>query len=131
MTRTDSVDSMNVMSFDTVQVNDKPTTVFKLDFEGIGLSVVNKHLHELIYVSFRGLTISYTDYPQYYDASLDCKWIQVDNQLFGGLFPIVLYPTVVPKDGKELDSHPTLQLSVAILKDEGEWGHIIADNTSR
>ena len=34
-----------------------------------------------------------------------------------GLFPIILYPTVVPKDGKELESHPTLQASVAILKD--------------
>jgi vacuolar protein sorting-associated protein 13A/C len=71
-------------------------------------------------MSFRGLKIAYTDYPQYYEASLDCKWIQIDNQRFGNTYPMVLYPTVVPKDGKELESHPTLQLSAAILKDEGE-----------
>ncbi len=117
--RTDSMDSFNVVSFETVTANEKPTLCFNLDFEGLGISVVNKNLHELVYVSFRGLKISYTDFPEYYDASLDCKWIQIDNQLFGGLFPIVLYPTVVPKDGKELESHPTLQLSAAILKDDG------------
>jgi hypothetical protein len=120
VTRTDSMDSLNVMSFETVTTNEKPNLSFSLDFEGLGISVVNKSLHELVYVSFRGLKISYTDYPQYYDANLDCKWIQIDNQLFGGLFPIVLYPTVIPKDGKELESHPTLQLSAAILKDDGE-----------
>jgi vacuolar protein sorting-associated protein 13A/C len=118
--RSDSMDSLNVMSFETVTVNEKPTLNFSLNFEGIGISIINRHLQELVYMSFRGLKIAYTDYPQYYEASLDCKWIQIDNQRFGNTYPMVLYPTVVPKDGKELESHPTLQLSAAVLKDEGE-----------
>ena len=123
------MDSMNVASFETVTVNEKPTLSFSLDFEGIGISVVNRHLQELVYLSFRGLKLAYTDYPQYYDANLDCKWIQIDNQLFGGVYPTAFYPTVVPKDGKELESHPTLQLSAAVLKDEGEFSPSTTDRT--
>lgn len=118
LARTESVDSLNAMSFETVAVNEQPTFTLSINFEGIGISIVNIHLQELVYISFRGIKIAYSIYPQYYDANLDCKWIQIDNQLFGGLFPIILYPTVVPKDGKELESHPTLQLSIAMLKDD-------------
>ncbi|ORX35977.1 putative late endosome to vacuole transport-related protein [Kockovaella imperatae] len=117
MRRSDSTDSIPGGSFETVAVNEKPNLTVVLEFEGIGISVVTKKCDELLYLSLRGLTVGYSDYPQYYDAYVDCKWIQIDNQLFGGLFPIILYPTVVPKDGKELESHPTLQTSIAILKD--------------
>lgn len=46
--------------------------------------------------------------------------LPADNQLFGGLYPILLYPSVIPKDGKELEVHPSLQASVIILKDDCE-----------
>jgi len=120
LVRSDSVDSFNAMSFETVLAPEKPTLTVSVELEGLGISVVNRNLQELLYASIRGIKLSYSDYPHFYDASLDCKWIQIDNQLFGGLFPIILYPTIVPKDGKELESHPTLQLSVAILKDDSK-----------
>lgn len=120
LVRSDSVDSFNAMSFETVLAPEKPTLTVSVELEGLGISVVNRNLQELLYASIRGIKLAYSDYPQFYDASLDCKWIQIDNQLFGGLFPIILYPTVVPKDGKELEAHPTLQLSVAVLKDDSE-----------
>nr|XP_019015055.1 vacuolar protein sorting-associated protein vps13 [Kwoniella pini CBS 10737]OCF53836.1 vacuolar protein sorting-associated protein vps13 [Kwoniella pini CBS 10737] len=118
--RTDSSDTLSSAAgaYETVSVNDKPSLNISVEFEGIGISVITKRPDELLYVSVRGLKLGYSDYPQYYDAFVDCKWIQIDNQLFGGLFPIILYPTVVPKDGKELESHPTLQASVAVLKDQ-------------
>lgn len=125
------MDSLNTMGFETVMDNVKPIFTFSLDFEGIGLSFVNRHVQEIVYISFKGLKIAYSDYPGYYDASLDCKWIQIDNQLFGGLFPIVLYPSVVPTDGKELESHPTLQLSAAVLKDDGMSSMIVKPGLSR
>jgi vacuolar protein sorting-associated protein 13A/C len=118
MKRSDSTDSLTTSSFETVTVNEKATMMVTVELEGIGISVITKRPDELVYLSLRGLKVGYSDYPQYYDAFVDCKWIQIDNQLFGGLFPIILYPTVVPKDGKELESHPTLQASVAILKDQ-------------
>ncbi|WWC86271.1 uncharacterized protein L201_001144 [Kwoniella dendrophila CBS 6074] len=120
MRRTDSTDTLSSAagSYETVSVSEKATLNVIVEFEGIGISVITKRPDELLYVSVRGLKLGYSDYPQYYDAFVDCKWIQIDNQLFGGLFPIILYPTVVPKDGKELESHPTLQASVAVLKDQ-------------
>lgn len=118
--RTDSTDSVNHPAFETVAVNEKPSFTVMVEVEGIGISVITKRPDELVYLSLRGLTLGYSDYPHYYDAFIDCKWIQIDNQLFGGLFPIIFYPTVVPKDGKELETHPTLQASVAVLKDQCE-----------
>jgi vacuolar protein sorting-associated protein 13A/C len=79
---------------------------------------VTKKPDELLYMSLRGLKLGYNDYESMYSVAVDCKWIQIDNQLFGGLFPIILYPTVVPKDGKELESHPTLQTMCSVLKDQ-------------
>ncbi|WRT64162.1 uncharacterized protein IL334_001091 [Kwoniella shivajii] len=120
MRRTDSTDTLSsaTASYETVSVSEKASLNVSVELEGIGISVITKRPDELLYVSVRGLKLGYSDYPQYYDAFIDCKWIQIDNQLFGGLFPIILYPTVVPKDGKELESHPTLQASVAVLKDQ-------------
>ena len=116
--RSDSTDSITTASFETVAISDKPNMTITVELEGIGLSVITKSAAELFYLSLRGLKLAYSDYPTYYEANLDCKWIQIDNQLFGGLFPIILYPTVIPKDGKELESHPTLQTTVAVLKDQ-------------
>jgi vacuolar protein sorting-associated protein 13A/C len=116
--RSESMDSIATSGFETAAVSEKPTLKLAVSLEGIGISVITKRLDELVYFSLRGLELTYSDYPQYYDASIDCKWIQIDNQLFGGLFPIILYPTVVPRTGKELESHPTLQASVAVLKDQ-------------
>ena len=111
---------MTVSLFETVSVSEKATVTLTVELEGIGISVITKRPDELVYLSLRGLKLGLADYPEYYDAFIDCKWIQIDNQLFGGLFPIILYPTVIPKDGKELESHPTLQASVAVLKDRCE-----------
>lgn len=116
--RSESLDSVAASGFETAAVSEKPTLRLSVRLEGIGISVITKRLDELVYFSLRGLELAYSDYPQYYDINIDCKWIQIDNQLFGGLFPIILYPTVVPRSGKELESHPTLQASVAVLKDQ-------------
>lgn len=125
--RSDSTDSITTASFETVAVSEKPNFSLTVELEGIGLSVVTKTPVELFYLSLRGLKLGYSDYPQYYEAHVDCKWIQIDNQLFGGLFPIILYPSMIPKDGKELESHPTLQTTVAVLKDQCTSGRYFPD----
>jgi vacuolar protein sorting-associated protein 13A/C len=118
MRRSDSTDSISTQQYETEPVSAKPNMTISVELEGVGLSVITKSAAELFYLSLRGLNVTYSDYPTYYEGNVDCKWIQIDNQLFGGLFPIILYPTVIPKDGKELESHPTLQTTVAILKDQ-------------
>ncbi|GMK58122.1 hypothetical protein CspeluHIS016_0501540 [Cutaneotrichosporon spelunceum] len=97
--------------------SDKANLIVLVELEGIGVSVVTKKPDELLYLTVRGIRLDYKDFPAWYEASIICKWIQIDNQLFGGIFPIILYPTVVSKDGKDLDAHPTLNASLAILKD--------------
>lgn len=107
--------------FEEVDVDNVTTFSFSLNLEGIGMSVVNKSMQELVYASFRGLTAKYSDSTTNVAYELGIKWIQIDNQLFGGIFPILLYPSVIPKDGKELEVHPSLQASAIILKDRGEF----------
>jgi len=106
--------------FEEVDVDNVTTFSFSLNLEGIGMSVVNKSMQELVYASFRGLSAKYSDSTTNVAYELGIKWIQIDNQLFGGIFPILLYPSVIPKDGKELEVHPSLQASAIILKDRGK-----------
>lgn len=118
--RSDTVSSMNSKDaqFVAVDVDTNILTAFNVEFEGMGISLINQNVQELAYVSFRGLEMHYTESEVTTAVNVICKWIQIDNQLFGGLFPIVLYPTVIPKDGKDLEVHPTLQASVIMLKDQ-------------
>ncbi|KAK4050444.1 Vacuolar protein sorting-associated protein 13 [Microbotryomycetes sp. JL201] len=118
MSQKDSIASSRDGVFEAVDVEVKTTFSFGINLEGVGISIVNKRMQELVYASFRGLSAKYMDSTTNVSYDVSCKWIQVDNQLFGGLYPILLYPSVIPKDGKELEVHPSLQASVIILKDD-------------
>ncbi|KAF3008444.1 hypothetical protein E8E13_003289 [Curvularia kusanoi] len=103
------------------EVKDQDTDVtFKaqLRLAGIGLSLVNRHLRELVYVTLRDLELKYSDSALYQMVNVQVKWIQIDNQLYGGIFPIIFYPSVVPKTGKEMEAHPIFQTSVTRVKDD-------------
>ena len=116
--RTDTMSSTRDLGFEAVDVDTRILSSYNVEFEGVGISIINKNVQELAYISFRGLEVHYTESEVTTAINLICKWIQIDNQLFGGLFPIVLYPTVLPKDGKDLEVHPTLQASLIRLKDQ-------------
>src|SRR5690606_26952277 len=85
---------------------------------GIGISLINKQPKELAYITFRNLDLTYTESNLYQTLKVLVKWIQIDNQLDGGIFPIVLYPSVVPKPGKALEVHPSFHASVTRVKDD-------------
>ncbi len=118
LSRTDTMSTMRDAGFEAVDVDTRIIWSFNLELEGVGISIINRNVQELAYVSFKGLEVHYTESDVTTAINLICKWIQIDNQLFGGLFPIVLYPTVLPKDGKDLEVHPTLQVSLIRLKDQ-------------
>lgn len=90
----------------------------QLKLAGIGISLINSQLRELAYVTFRDLTLRYSESPLLQTASLSIKWIQIDNQLYGGIFPMILYPSVVPKRAQETDAHPSLHAMVTRVKDD-------------
>lgn len=89
-----------------------------LRFAGIGISLVNSQLRELVYATWRDIELKYTDSELYQTVSLTIKWIQIDNQLYGGIFPLIFYPSVVPKTGKEMESHPIFRTAVTKVKDD-------------
>ncbi|XDG02739.1 hypothetical protein ABKA04_002354 [Annulohypoxylon sp. FPYF3050] len=102
-----------------VKSQDTDTTFqAQLRLSGIGISLINQQLKELAYVTFRDINLRYSESALYQTISTSIKWIQVDNQLYGGLFPMILYPSVVPKQAKETELHPSLHIMVTRVKDD-------------
>ena len=100
-------------------VSDKvKTSIRVLLKEGVGISFINSaRCVELAYLTFQDIRLKIRETETDYNASLEVRWIQIDNQLFGGYYPIILYPTIVPKTEKELADHPIFTLSGVLLKD--------------
>ncbi|KAJ5183662.1 hypothetical protein N7492_001278 [Penicillium capsulatum] len=90
----------------------------QLRLGGIGISLVNQNLKELLYLTFREIEIKYRESRLYQTLNTTIKWIQIDNQLYGGIFPLLLYPSVVPKTGKEMEAHPIFHAMVTRVKDD-------------
>ncbi|SPJ86701.1 related to vacuolar protein sorting-associated protein VPS13 [Fusarium torulosum] len=90
----------------------------QLKLAGIGLSLVNGQMKELAYLTFRDVQLRYSDSPLVQTVSMAIKWIQIDNQLYGGIFPMILYPSVVPKKAQEVEAHPSLHAMVSRVKDD-------------
>lgn len=87
-------------------------------FEGIGVSLINRRMQELCYMTLRGIEFNFKTSDLYDTFSIKMKWMQIDNQLFGGVYPIILFPSVVPQTGKEMEAHPTFSSSVTRVRDE-------------
>ena len=90
----------------------------QLRLAGIGLSLVNSSLKELLYFTLRDIELKYSDSKLYQTLNSTIKWVQIDNQLYGGIFPILLYPSVVPKTGKEMEAHPIFHAMITRVKDD-------------
>lgn len=113
-----SAASLSTSSFEVKDVDSGTTFQAQLRFAGIGISLINRQLKELAYITFRDLEFKYGTSSLYQTYSLIIKWIQIDNQLYGGIFPIILYPSVVPKTGKEMDVHPSIHASATFVNDD-------------
>ncbi|KAF2434405.1 vacuolar protein sorting-associated protein 13 [Tothia fuscella] len=104
--------------FEVKDMDTDVTFTAQLRLAGIGVSLVNSQLKELVYLTLRDIELKYSDSPLYQTVKATIKWIQIDNQLYGGIFPIIFYPSVVPKTGKEMEAHPILHLAVTKVKDD-------------
>ncbi|RMD41253.1 hypothetical protein DV735_g3867, partial [Chaetothyriales sp. CBS 134920] len=104
--------------FEVKELDSKVNFKAELRLAGIGISLVNLNVKELVYMTFRDVDLKYADSELYQTLNWTIKWIQIDNQLYGGIFPIILYPSVVPKTGKEMEAHPTFHAMVTLVKDD-------------
>lgn len=104
--------------FEAKDIESEVTFKAQLRLAGFGISVVNKNLKELLYMTFREIELKYNDSKLYQTLNTTIKWVQIDNQLYGGIFPILLYPSVVPKTGKEMEAHPIFHSMITRVKDD-------------
>ncbi|TID30882.1 hypothetical protein CANINC_000530 [Pichia inconspicua] len=94
---------------------------FVLNFEGLGVSLINTKdgkNEELCYNMIRGIELRYNESEIYQTASIKLKWVQIDNQLYSCIFPVVLFPTVLQNNKYDLNRHPVFSSSLARLKDD-------------
>lgn len=113
----ESQSSVNT-GFEVKEMESEITFKAQLRLAGIGISLVNTKLKELLYMTFREIEVKYGDSKLYQTLNWTTKWIQIDNQLYGGIFPMLLYPSVVPKTGKEMEAHPIFHAMVTRVKDD-------------
>ncbi|KAI1002652.1 Vacuolar protein sorting-associated protein 13 [Podosphaera aphanis] len=103
------------------EVKDQDTIVktrAQLKLAGFGISLINANLKELAYITLRDISLNYSESSLYQTVIGSIKWIQVDNQLYGGIFPMIFYPSVVPKTSKEIETHPSVHAMVTRVKDD-------------
>ncbi len=89
--------------------------------EGIGISLVNRRVIEVVYLSLENLKLDYTASPVSQSVNLSCGTLQIDNQLHDATFPVVLQPTPIASNASNVAALPTVQLSLLWLNDQGEY----------
>ncbi|KAI9814573.1 MAG: hypothetical protein M1827_003128 [Pycnora praestabilis] len=115
---TSSQSSVAAAGFEVKEMDTDVTFKAELRMAGIGISLINMRLKELLYLTFREIELKYNESKLYQTLNSTIKWIQIDNQLYGGIFPMILYPSVVPKTGKEMEAHPIFHSMVTRVKDD-------------
>ncbi|KAJ7786305.1 vacuolar protein sorting-associated protein 13 [Mycena metata] len=117
LSRQDTISS-STEAFDAITEEVHPTLAFTVDFAGIGISLVNKKMVEVIYMSMLALKFEYTNSAVAQAVNLSCGTLQIDNQLHDALYPVILQPTPIPKGSNGTTALPTVQASVIWLKDQ-------------
>ncbi|KAI8995643.1 vacuolar protein sorting-associated protein 13 [Trametes punicea] len=116
LVRQDSISSSQE-AFEAVQESVPNVLTVAFDLQGIGVSLINKRMVEVVYLSLNALKFEYTSNPVAQSVTLSCGSLQIDNQLHDALFPVVLQPTPISQDSK-VAALPTIQASVIWLNDE-------------
>ncbi|ANZ74777.1 BA75_01327T0 [Komagataella pastoris] len=104
--------------FETIDSDNDYFFQLIINLEGAGFSFINNRQQELCYLTLRSLEVRYNESDIYQNLSFKLKWFQLDNQLYGGIYPIVLYPSVLPNSNKDINNHPAWSASISKVKDE-------------
>lgn len=89
-----------------------------VSFKGVGISLINTSLQEIMYVHASGLELRYNESDLYQSLSWKLKWLQIDNQLFGSPFQNILYPAALLHTAQEIENHPVISGSLSKVKDD-------------
>jgi vacuolar protein sorting-associated protein 13A/C len=116
--RSESATSLTSGGFEVKDQDTGVTFRAQLRLAGIGISLINAQLRELAYITLRDISLRYSESPLFQTVTTAIKWVQIDNQLYGGIFPMILYPSVVPKNTGETETHPSVHAMVTRVKDD-------------
>ena len=92
---------------------------FNVSIEGFGISLIDKELQELAYITIRGIELCFDDTKLCHTLTWKVNWVQADNQLFDCFFPTILFPCAIPNgsnSSQNLDAHPVFVGSVSKVK---------------
>ncbi|KAI0669883.1 vacuolar protein sorting-associated protein 13 [Trametes maxima] len=117
LARQDSISSSQD-AFEAVQETVSPVLTLTLDLQGIGMSLINRRMVEVVYFSIDALKFEYISNPVAQSVTLSCGNLQIDNQLHEALFPVLLQPTPISQDSQAVAALPTVQASIIWLNDE-------------
>lgn len=106
-------------SFEAITEEEVPSLNLRLNLAGLGISLINHKMVEVVYVSLRGLDLEYARTVTAQAITLSCSVIQVDNQLHDAIYPVALQPSPLPKDEAMTTPPPAVQVSVIFLNDQG------------
>jgi vacuolar protein sorting-associated protein 13A/C len=108
-------------AFEAITEDNKPSFILNVKFEGIGISLVNRNVIEVIYISLANLQLEYTASSVAQSVTLTGGTVQIDNQLHDATIPVVLQPTPIPSESNNVAALPTVQLSLIWLNDQGDF----------
>ncbi|KAL6927429.1 hypothetical protein ACO0SA_003727 [Hanseniaspora valbyensis] len=113
-----STNSNNLFKLPDPEKTDIPTLRVLFNVNGVGISLINKKLEEILYSKIKGIELRYNNSKIYKSISWKVKFLQVDNQLFEDNIKNVLYPTVVTDRKDDMDKHPVFSGSITRVNDE-------------
>lgn len=112
--------SSGTEAFEAVTDDIQPGFMLDVNLDGIGISLVNRRVIEVVYLSLEHLRVDYTASSVAQSVNLSCDTVQIDNQLHDATFPVVLQPTPISGQASDIAALPTVQFSLTWLNDQGD-----------
>lgn len=106
-------------SFEVVLQDETPFLTINLDLVGLGVSLINRDMVEVVYMSLRQLNVEYSRTVTAQSITFSCFSIQIDNQLYDAMYPVALQPSPLPKQDGMTTPPPAIQISIVYLNDQG------------
>ena len=119
VSRQDTISS-SVEGFEAVPEEIQTNFTILVDLAGIGLSLINKRMIEVVYTVLDSIKFEYSNSRIAQSVNIAVGTLQIDNQLHEAIFPVILQPTPITKESSGVAALPTVQASVIWLKDQGK-----------
>lgn len=105
--------------FEAIENYDSPTLSILVQLAGCGISIMNRKLIEICYLTIGDFKFEYSYNTLSQSYNLSFGTFQVDDQLHDAQFPVLLQPSPFTNSTRGAYLPPILQASFVILNDSG------------